>query len=61
MSKFEVTRYEIHRSIMEVEAESQVDALQKVTDGDGDEVSFEYVRLYTDGEPLTIKEVEVDD
>jgi hypothetical protein len=48
MDMYEVTRYEIHKSIMSVEAENEIEALQKVNDGDGGEVSFTYIRTCED-------------
>ena len=44
MPPYIVKRAEVHHSYNEIDAESPEDAIQKVKDGDGDEVCLEYSR-----------------
>jgi len=42
MPKYTVLRREVHISHQEIEADSVEDAINRVVDGEGDEVYFEY-------------------
>jgi hypothetical protein len=62
MKTYEVQQYEVHVSTWHVKAESEADAIERVLDGDGDDVGFEYVETLDErhGEnlPPSIRKVE---
>ena len=47
---YEVQLQEVHYSTWQVEAESQQDAVDRVRDGDGEEVSMEYSHTLEEGD-----------
>ena len=57
MPKYLVTRKEIHEQIVEIEAESQEEARQKVSQGEGDNIGeTEYYANYNGPEDWDVTE-----